>query len=277
MWYELKHKGRIIRTEFDEINDKRDIVTNIIPGRMTRVELFEGLADYWENIYVPEIFRDRAISFLRNITYKPKIKEPGIRELWQMRRMLWRVFTYFLFDMGKEHRKVFFSIIAATARKGMYLMPKVIYLYTCYLIDSRRSKHDAEVAREHARWEKENPDKIVIDTAIVPVWEKIREHATPVFHTAYHQVRQRISSREKLYSTVITAMVDYNDRFGPTLQEVDEYQQEQIRNSCDRIMDQQEFLNHDTSGELPVSPPPGFAREILDALDSAVRYRNMNE
>lgn len=276
MWYDLKHKGRIILTEQDEIKDKLDIVTNIIPKQLSRVELFDGLANYWEEIYTPPLFRQRAKSFIEGITYKPKIKEPGITALWSLRKMLSRVLTFYMFDLGKEHRKAFFSILLAAGRKGMYLLPKIIYLYTCYLIDYKRSIYDAQVARTHAIWERENPDKIIVDTSVIPVSEKFRENASQIITSAYHRVRPRISDKERLYATVVAAMVDCNDRFGETFKTFDQFHQEQVNNFCDRIMDQFPGNDHNSNNELALEPPVGFTREILDALDNAVRYRNTN-
>ncbi|MEI7492830.1 MAG: radical SAM protein [Bacteroidota bacterium] len=276
MWYDLKRNGRIISTENEEIKDKLDIVTNIIPKQMTRVELFEGLADYWEDIYDLEKFRQRALSFIREIKYKPEIKTGGLAALRLQRRMLWRVFTFFMFDAGKAHRKAFFSVLFAAGKKGMYLLPKIIYIYSCYLVDSKRSIHDAGVARKHASWERENSDKILVDMAEIPVSEKIREEASPLFISAYGHIRAKFSKKEGLYAAVITAMVDFNDRFGKTFEKFDEFQEDHLRNCCERILASMDVNETDNSADLPPSPPPGFVREILDALDNAVRYRNMN-
>jgi hypothetical protein len=71
-------------------------------------------------------------------------------------------------------------------------------------------------------------------------------------------------------------MVDYHDRFGADFETFDQFQLEQINNFCDRIMDQLPKNHKDCSEELGIEPPVGFTREILDALDNAVRYRNMN-
>ncbi|MCK9204228.1 MAG: B12-binding domain-containing radical SAM protein [Bacteroidales bacterium] len=276
MWYDLKRKGRIISTESEEIKDKLDIVTNIIPKQLSRIELFEGLADYWEEIYQPRLFKQRAIAFIEGIKYKPKIKEPGISALWTLRKMLYGVFVFYMFRLGKEHRKAFFSVLHATVRKGIYLMPKIIYLYTSYLVDYKRSMHDAGVARAHAQWERENPEKIQIDNTIVPVSDKFREHANLIITAAYNRVRTRIPDKKRLFLTVVPAMVDYHDRFGADFETFDQFQLEQINNFCDRIMDQLPKNHKDCSEELGIEPPVGFTREILDALDNAVRYRNMN-
>jgi len=276
MWYELKRAGRIILTDQEEIADKLDIISNIIPKQMTRVELFEGLADYWESIYDPVKFTQRALTFIKGIQYKPMIKEPGITDLWTLRRMLWRVFTFFMFDAGKEHRKAFFTILRATQKKGMYLLPKIIYIYTCYLVDYNRSMYDAKIARSHAHWERENGHTLVIDDHPIPVAEKIREHAAPILNAAYGHIREKVAHKETLYTAVVSAMVDFNDRFGKTFDTFDVLQEEHIRATCDRVINQLPPNGHETPFDMPLSPPAGFTREILDALDNAVRFRNSN-
>ncbi len=275
MWYDLKRQGRIILTEQDEINDKLDIISNIIPKQMSRVELFEGLATYWEHVYDPRIFTQRALSFLQGITYKPKVKEAGISALWTLRKMLWGIFTFFMFKVEKPHKKAFFTILRATRKRGMYLLPKIIYLYTSYLVDHNRSLHDARVAREHAQWERENPDKIIVDNTNIPISENIRAHASALFTAAYQRVCTRVANKETLFSVVISAMVDFNDRFGATFEEYDIHQHELVNDTCDRVMNQMSFPE-ELRTELPPQPPPGFTREILDALDNAVRYRDSN-
>ncbi|MFZ4521486.1 MAG: radical SAM protein [Bacteroidales bacterium] len=273
MWYELKRAGRIIHTDNPEIADKLDIVSNIIPKQMTRVALYEGLADYWKNIYDPEKFTRRAITFINQVKYKPNIKEPGLSVLWTLRKMLWRVFTFFMFDAGKAHKKAFFTILRATQKKGMYLLPKIIYIYTCYLVDYNRSMYDARIAREHAAWERENGHKLIIDDNPIPVSEKIREHSAAIFNEAYRHVRHKVAHKEVLYNTVVQAMMDYNDRFGKSFEAFDVVQEEHVRNTCDRIIAALPPNGQTLPDDLPLLPPPGFTREILDALDNAVRYQ----
>jgi len=274
MWYELKRAGRIILTDQEEIADKLDIISNIIPKQMTRVELFEGLADYWESIYDPVKFTKRAITFIENVRYKPRVKEPGLADLWSLRKMLWRVLTFFMFDAGKDHRKAFFTILRATQKKGMYLLPKIIYIYTCYLVDYNRSMYDAKIARSHAKWERENGHKLIVDIHPIPVSEKIREHAAPLSQAAFQHIRTKVSHKEVLYTAVVSAMVDFNDRFGGDFEKFDEPHAVHLRDICDRILDNLPENKHPDTASMETNPPPGFGREILDALDNAVRYRN---
>lgn len=275
MWYELKRKGRIVSSEHIQTDDKLDIITNIVPKQMSRVELLDGLADYWDEIFDTEKFTKRAISFVKGVNYKARVKSRGIMTLWDYRKMMSLVFKFFLFQTDKQHRKAFFKILRAAGPKLSYLMPKVIYVYTFYMLDQKRSQHDAKIAREHANWEKENPEKIEIESDIIPISEKIREHYSQIFSTAYNHIRNKIAKKELLYNSVVIAMQDFNDRFGETFETFDEFHKEQVCLTCDRVTDQITDFNHDDSADMPITTPPGFTREILDALDKAVRYKDI--
>ena len=275
MWYDFKRQGRIISLDSDEISDKLDIISNIIPKQMTRIELFEGLADYWEKIYDPQVFMERAIAFIKGIKKKPEVRDPGFKTLLGRRKMLFRVFTFFIFDVEKEHRKVFFTLLRAAKSNMGYLMPKIIYLYTSYLMDYKRSRHDIQVARKYVKWERENPDKITIESTFIPVPDGLRANAKGLFALAYRRIHERFPNKEVIYQSVVSAMLDYSDRFGETIDSDLEHQKDQIYISCDRIIDQTTGQQNKSPDMMPPDPPPGFTREILDALDNVVRHKNI--
>jgi hypothetical protein len=155
-------------------------------------------------------------------------------------------------------------------------MPKIIYIYTCYLVDYNRSMYDAKIARSHAGWERENGHKLVIDDSPIPIAEKIREHASPIFQFAYQHVREKVARKEILYNVIVSAMVDYNDRFGKTFETFDALQEEHVKATCERLINQLPPNGHASPDDMPLTPPAGFTREILDALDNAVRYQRSN-
>ena len=136
--------------------------------------------------------------------------------------------------------------------------------------------YDAKIARSHAAWERENGHKLVIDNNPIPVAGIIREHANLIFHAAYQRIRVKVAKKETLYTTVVSAMVDYNDRFGKTFETFDALQEEHVNSTCDRIINQLPPNGHTSPDDMPLSPPAGFTREILDALDNAVRYQRSN-
>lgn len=275
MWYDYKRQGRIIQNEPDETSDKMDIISNIIPKQMSRQELFLGLADYWDDIYDTEKFKERATSLIRNIKRRPNVKMPGLSSMWTMRKMMGGVFKYFFFTSEKIHKKTFMYIMKSAKKNISYMMPKIIYIYTFYLIDYKRSQYDAAVAREHARWERENPDKIQIDDSEIPVNDTIREHASPLISEAYNYIWKMNHKKEIIYKAAHAALLEFSDRFGINFEAVDEFYLDQMRNACERVLPGILEAPLLSTEELPEKQPGGFTREIIDALDNAVRYRNI--
>ena len=275
MWYDYKRNGRLITVEHEEARDKMDILTNIIPKQMTRIELMEGLADYWDHVYTHEKFYDRAMGFINGINYRPKVKPPGLPDLWALRKLMGGVFKYFMFKAEKADRKTFFKILGKAKKNLSFMMPKIIYMYTFFLIDCMRSKYDAEVAREMAQWEREHPEKIKVDSIEIPVSEKIRENAKSLVTDAFTHIREKTDSKELVYKAVVSAMLDFSDRFGDIFTVYDEFQKEHLKSACERALGQNIPKEACTTVTLADTPPPFFTREIMDALDNAVRYRNM--
>ncbi len=276
MWYDYKRQGRLVTTEHEEASDKMDIITNIIPKNMSRIELFEGLADYWDKIYVHEKFLERALGYIKGINYTPMAKPPGFSSFWAMRKMMGSMFMYFMFKIPKKDRQTFFKILRATDKKKLgFLMPKIVYMYTFFIIDCKRSAYDAKVAREMAQWERDNPTKVKVDSCDIPVSEKIRENGKHLVAEAYKHVRSHTPKKEIIYKTIVAAMLDFSDRFGDTFEGMDDFHREHIRDICDRAMPKVIATTAETTAEFPEQQPAGFTREIMDALDNAVRYRNM--
>lgn len=275
MWYDYKRQGRIIQSEPDETNDKMDIISNIIPKQMTRQELFEGMANYWDDIYDSEKFKERAIEFIMNIEHRPDVKMPGLSSMWSMRKMMGGVFKYFFFTAEKIHRKTFMHIMKSAKKNVSFLMPKIIYIYTFYLIDYKRSQYDAMIAREFARWEQENPEKVKIDDSVIPVYDAIRNNAPELISEAYNFVWKQHTKKEIIYKAVHAALMEFSDRFGNKFETLDDFYLDQMRNACDRVLPA--ILEAEIHSEevLPEKQPGGFTREIIDSLDNAVRYRNV--
>jgi len=274
LWYRVKHEGRLVERPGDEWGDRMDILTNIIPKRMTRVELMEGLADYWETVSDPLHYMERAVGFIKGVRRTPKVKKTKWRAMWKYRKMMIRTLWYYLFEVTPDHRKAFFTILRTARKFAPFLMPQMMFLHTCFMINHKRAMIAAKLARERAAWEQSHPEELKPVDRSLPVPFRIRENATEIFTAAYTRVRERVGDRETLYKAVVEAMMDYTDRFGESFERFDEYQLDYVNESCDRILAHISLSQPGGRSDLPEEGPPGgFEREILDALDHAIGLR----
>ncbi len=276
LWYDLKRQGRLVTYQDEQWKDRMDVLTNIVPKSMSRIELMQGIAEYWEKSTDPLHYMGRAIGFIKGVRRFPKVQRPKFRALLPYLQMMLRMFWYYLFEVSAAHRKAFFAIVRTARKHAPGLLPNLMFLHTCFMINHKRAVSAAALARKRAAWENEHPDQIKAVDRSLPVPQKVRDRATELVSAAYAHVRKHIADRETLYRIVTKAMVDYVDRFGASFKTFDEDQQSHLSESCDRILAGPLNLPGGKPGgsgkELPADrPPPGFPREILDAVDQTIR------
>ena len=276
MWYDLKRQGRLVAFT-DEMRDRLDITTNILPKRMTRVELMEGLADYWDRVHRPVDYAHRAVAFLQGIRRKPKVKEAMLTSLWKNRTMMARTFAYYSRKVSPAQRKAFFDVVKATQKVSPALMPRMMFVHTGYLMDVLRAGHASVIAREQAALETGHPEVLQVLSSTTLISPAIRDQMPAIARAAFGAIRPAAADREALFRLVLEAVVDYHDRFGATLATFDDVQADYLQMACERVLAKAGATTaapgnaSADAGPMPTDgPPPGFAREILDALDRAV-------
>ena len=267
LWHQYAREGRLVKLS-GAMADRLDIVPNTVPRRMTRVALMEGLADYWERVNSPKHYLARALAFLAGVTRRPNTRRPSPRALPKVFRLLRDCLVYYVFRAPREHRRAFFAFLRAAARKGPWLPPRAIFLYTCFLMDHMRARHDAAVAREQAAWERDHPGELLPEETGAALAPAVHEHAEEIARAAYDALHPRIGAGEPLYRAAVESIIEYSDRFGPGLHVFDEIEQGRLRDICERVP--QAGAPAAAPGDRP---PPGFARDILDAVDRALRVR----
>lgn len=276
MWYDFKRQKRLVTIDMEYSGDKRDIITNIIPKQMSRVELMNGLADYWDSIYSTELFTERAKSFITGISYRPKVKNPGLRGAWALRKLIFGVMKYFMFQASKKDKKAFMQLVKCAKKDFGFLIPRIIYTFTFYMIDVRRSAYDSRVAREMAAFEENNPDKIHMESDEVPVSAAFREHSKEIIKFTYGALYNYFDNPEDRLLANIDALMEYNDRHGKSINGFDDYQKENLKMACERVVQSKSEATIQSLEFYEGAMPAGYSREILDALDNRVRYRKIN-
>jgi radical SAM superfamily enzyme YgiQ (UPF0313 family) len=273
MWYEFKRQGRLIAFS-DEMRDRLDITTNILPARMTRAELMEGLADYWDRVHDPAEYTARALDFLHGIARRPKVKQAVLADLWQNRRMITGAMAYYTRHVEPAHRKAFFDVLKATRKVSPSLVPRMMFVHTGFRMDALRARHASAIARDQAALERSQPDRVRVLSRRTRISQALRDRMPEIARAVYAAIRPHVATRRALFARTLEALVDYHDRFGETLDAFDTVQADRVATACERVvaraLDDADAGAAEPADALPDAPPPGFAREILDALDRAV-------
>jgi radical SAM superfamily enzyme YgiQ (UPF0313 family) len=278
LWYKMKKESRVIHTENLD-PDTTDIVSNVIPKQMTRIELMEGLIQFWEKVNTPEANMERALVYINNIKRIPKAKRPGLKGLRRMRKILFGSINYFMFKAPRADRKAFMTLMKTISRKSPNLVSRVMYLYTNYLMNRSRIGYYIEILKNQIELEKKHPEIIVPMEPTTPIPDAIIEHSGRIFDETYSILRDTIAVKDQMYSAAIESITDFSDKFGNEFKVLDDFQLKNLKECVTRVANagdwrNETFLNKE---ELPLGKPPaGFFRDIVTTLDSNIRFKEEN-
>ncbi|HOU55148.1 MAG TPA: B12-binding domain-containing radical SAM protein [Myxococcota bacterium] len=273
LWYRLRRQGRIV-TFTDEMRDRLDVATNVIPLRMTRLELMEGLAAHWESQEDPDFALERILGFLHEVRRMPRVREARLASLWRDRGVMAKATAWYTWKAPRSFRKVFFATLDETRRHAPSLMPRMMFVVTSWVMDVLRSRKAARMARLQADFERAHPEAVRPLPRETPIAASLRDHGPQVVGEAWNRLRPAARDLEHLTWGIVEALTDFNDRFGTSLTSFDEAAQDALRLACDRAagrMASRASAATAAPGSLPPTMPGGFPRDVLDALERTLQ------
>jgi len=235
LWYQLKRERRIVRLR-GKAMDHLGILSNIVPKQMSRIQLLNALADYWEEAYDPDTYAERAIAFLRSVRRRPKSKKPNFRFFWRHRKMMLRMALYYLFRAPRRVRKALFRILRVTWREAPFMLPKILIVQTSYMMARTRSLLTADLARQHAQHEQEHPEEVEFLDTDLPIPDRVREQADEIIRHVYVYIRGRVSGCEAVYKSSLAALVEFISNHGDLFEELDDEHRASLTACCERAL-----------------------------------------
>ncbi len=273
LWYQLKRERRIVRLR-GKAMDRLGVVTNIVPRQMSRVDFLDALADYWDSAYDPDAYAERAIAFLRSVRRQPKVKRPGFRSFWRHRKIMFHMMSFYLFRAPRCMRKALLRTLRVAWREARFMLPKIMLVQTNFAMGRARSLLITKLTRQHAREEREHPETVEFLDADLPIPDPIREGADEIVAYVYAHVRARAPQREAVYKSCLAALTEFVRDGGERFERLDDEQRANLAGCCERALGEfgSEEAGSEGAASLPEDgPPPGFVREMLDALDLNLR------
>jgi radical SAM superfamily enzyme YgiQ (UPF0313 family) len=271
LWYQLRLEGRLVEVSAD-MHDKMDPYTNIVPKRMSRFELIEGLTRHRLRVSEPERFLERAQNFIAGIQHNPSFPVKNQPSAWSRRKILASMVRYYTFQAPRAERKVFFKLMRLIGGRSD-LAPRVFYALICHAMERSQAEIKEHWATQIIEEERAMPNGPVIMSRTVVVASGIRQNFNEITSAAYSRVRPQISDRKTLYNVIVEALIDYALSFSKSFEEFDDYQRDAVYKSCDRVLGSLARTNPKSEDEMPRDKPTaGFTREILDAMDQTMRF-----
>jgi radical SAM superfamily enzyme YgiQ (UPF0313 family) len=254
LWKRLCKEGRLLTTETEGRYFGNPGTTNIIPKKMTRLELHSGYLDLISKVYDWNNFAIRIKGFISNVRRRPDIpKQKG-----QVKRIV--QFLYALFSsLDNKTRKVIIDICLYTWKHAPFMLPRVVAIMLRQYGYANRPKLK-EAVQEQIEIEKSGRSNLEVQKIDSVVPESFKEPYEHIFPEIYTQVFSDIADKTLVNETVIEIFAGFLTGWMQTSDSFAEEHIKSLRELAGRIISEKNQTFKIQS--LPPSP----ANDILPNL-----------
>ena len=218
LWSRLKREGRVVDMALNKGLGHSRSYTNIIPKKMTRVELLEGYRSLLERVYSWESFAQRVCGY---------IDLSAIRTAKALKRLSPEKEVALASGMievaGPEYRAAVDGVVKYALERAPHLLERVRTLVLqhakyCQTINALLPQIDKQVERENSGGITLEPDRRAI-----PAPEGFRKAFDELLPGVYSQVSASLKDRSLVPGALTEVFVDFLVRWGQDFVRLEDY------------------------------------------------------
>jgi radical SAM superfamily enzyme YgiQ (UPF0313 family) len=202
LWRRLREEGRVIDAFDIADNSTQRLFNNIIPKRMTRVELMQGFRNLYASVFTWESFKERMFAFVSLVRRPPNVPQESvpIRELLDLGPSM---------NLDTESCNAMAEIFMHTEQTAPFMLGRVKELVIQF-IRYRNSAHEFIPGLERQiKLESSGKIKIKLDSRPVPIPEVFRKAFKSIFPSVHHRVRENLFAKNKVAEALVDIFVDF--------------------------------------------------------------------
>jgi radical SAM superfamily enzyme YgiQ (UPF0313 family) len=226
-------EGRVLDMDrYAESNDTYG-VSNVIPAKMTREELFEGLIALEERLRSWKAFGERLIGAIQLVKYKPaaaaKIAPPDPSRLMELQGMMQ--------SLEPEAQQTAIAVVRETMMRVPWMAPRVLYKVALQIDKLRALEYMSN--RLHKRLEIERAPgyehKIL---AAVQIPRDFRRLYQEQFKITLNWLLEGLEDHSGAPEGLIRIWKDFVIRYGSTFEKFEDFHLVSLRELTDRTIEQ---------------------------------------
>lgn len=229
LWSRLRQEGRMLNwTKMAAKNTNPNRTTNIIPKRMTRVELMKGFRDLQIRLHTWDSFKKRMIGMVSLVTRKPKVREESmpVEHLLTLGSRL---------GLDLEGCKAIEEIVLHTAKVAPFMWKRVRSFIGTHVTYVKALPSVIQALDEQIRGEESGQIKIELDRDDLAVPRSFRDkYEKVIFPNVYRRAYLNLVDKGKIPDVLKDIFVDFLVRWGKDLDEFGDYHLELFYELADR-------------------------------------------
>jgi radical SAM superfamily enzyme YgiQ (UPF0313 family) len=269
LWIRLHKEGRVV-----EIPDLRpedvgssDLLTNILPKRMTRLELLTGYRGLIQRVRDWQNFEARIKTMIS--VARPRAgrrSRPSVKQLFRGVKVL--------AGMDREARRVTLRLLLHTRRRAPFMMPAVVKLTVLQYLMARRLPVLLDIIDKQIRIEAEGA-KLQREGTVFFVPDGFKKPYRAVFPELYERVYRGLSDKSRVPGALAEATYDFLTRWGPSFDEFADHHRTFLDELCDRSVAKENAESHVSGDDRLEAPPLRGGTESASEREAAMRLRQL--
>lgn len=205
LWRRLRAEGRVIDAFRIAEKSTQRLFNNIIPKRMSRVELMKGFGDLYERLFTWDSFRERMLGFV-SLVKRP----PGIRQKDESLESLLGLGNRLRLDA--EACGAMEEIFTATGKRAPFMLARVKELVVQF-VRYRESVYDFLPGLERQiELESSGDLAIELDSRPITVPKAFRDVYASVFTEVYRRIYLSLTDKGKVPEALVEVFLEFLTR-----------------------------------------------------------------
>jgi hypothetical protein len=234
LWVRLHREGRVV--EFHDLQTAlgdgqtagSEFLTNIVPKRMTRVELLAGYRDLMRQVRDWDHFETRVKTLVSRVRRPPA---DGV----SLKLILVALYLI-LFHLDRHARRVALRLMRYTFRHAPSMVKRVLRLVWNQHIEAVRLPTLLEAIDEQIRRETEGAQNLRPAATVFLVPDSFKKPYRAVFPELYQRVYSGLEDKSRLHDALTEVTYDFLTRWGPSFEEFGEHHRSFLYELCDRTL-----------------------------------------
>jgi len=202
LWRRLREEGRVI--DIFGITDTvtRRIITNVIPKRMTRVQLMEGFCTLYIRVFSWGSFQERMIGFVSLVNRPPKLSQTRV----SMEQLMRLGITL---QLDPEACKSMNKIFRYTEQKAPYLLGRVKELVIQFIRYSKSARTLIPQLERQIELEASGKLTFELDSRPLTIPKGFRKIYKLIFPDVHRRVYLSLTDRSRVAEALVEIFVEF--------------------------------------------------------------------
>lgn len=227
LWTRLRQEGRVVSVAAFQGKGHPRTYTNILPAKLSRVELLRGYRDLLERVNRWDAFRERIVGLVSLVRRRPNVAEPPMSAEEALR------ITAKL-AVSEEGRRAIEAIVRHTEAVAPFMIRRVKILIVQHVKYLGTLSELLPQCDRQLEVEMQAGLQLKVDNRAIPVSPAFRVAFPAIFPDVYRRVYLNLKNRDLVPEALTDVFVDFLVRWAESFEKLEEHHLTFLREICDR-------------------------------------------